>query len=130
MAATIVRPEFPSTPVERDARLAELVRDLSGAPAAAVEAAFSAAPPAPAEPLERVAHALVMLRRHGGVRIAGYVPVAAPVRGARPDDLPAAPEMRAGPGWPTSVRAQLMRSRTSSATTASTHPITSANARS
>lgn len=105
----------------------EFVRDLSGATIPAAEAAFHQAPPSPAEPLERVAHALVQLRHAGKLRVAAYVPE---VR-ARPStatDIVAAPTLHEGPHWRSAARAQLVRSRSRSATTDSMHATGSANA--
>ena len=110
MAATIVRFDRGTDSHSREQRLLELVRDLSGAPNGIAAAAFQQAPPAPAEPLERVAHALVRLRRAGGVRIAAYVPDHIPPPG-RAADIVAFPTLHAGPGWPGRVRDQLVRSR-------------------
>jgi hypothetical protein len=110
MAATIVRFDQATETCDREQRLLELVRDLSGAPNGVAAAAFQQAPPAPAEPLERVAHALVRLRRGGGVRIAAYVPDLTPPPG-RAVDIVAFPTLLAGPSWPGRVRGQLVRSR-------------------
>jgi hypothetical protein len=109
MAATIVRSEA-ATGTDRDGRLLELVRDLSGAPSPVAAAAFQQAPPSPAEPLERVAHALVQLRHSGGLRIAAYVPDVELPEG-RASDIVAFPTLHSGPGWPAAFRAQLARSR-------------------
>jgi hypothetical protein len=115
MAATIVRFDRPRDTRDRDRRLLELVRDLTGAPSGAVAAAFEQAPPAPAEPLERVAHALVQLRHHGGIRIAAYVPeVRAPA--GRAADIVAFPTLHAGPAWPSRLRDQLARARNRAST--------------
>jgi hypothetical protein len=115
MAATIVRFEPATETRNRDQRLLELVRDLSGAPSGVAAAAFQQAPPAPAEPLERVAHALVRLRHSGGLRIAAYVPEVRPPAG-RAADIVAFPTLPAGPSWRAQVRDQLMRSRTAAST--------------
>ena len=109
MTATIVRGE-PATDTNRDRRLLELVRDLSGAPNPLAAAAFEQAPPSPAEPLERVAYALVRLRRSGGLRIAAYVPDVSLPSG-RTADIVAFPTLHAGPSWSDAVRPQLARAR-------------------
>jgi hypothetical protein len=115
MAATIVRFDRGAVSRDRDQRLLELVRDLSGVPSGVAAAAFQQAPPPPAEPLERVAHALVHLRHHGGLRIAAYVPQVNPPQG-RAADIVAFPSLRAGHSWPARVRDQLARSRRTAST--------------
>jgi hypothetical protein len=115
MAATIVRFDRAVVTRDRDQRLLELVRDLSGAPSGIAAAAFQQAPPAPAEPLERVAHALVLLRRSGGLRIAAYVPTVTPPPG-RAADIVAVRTLDAGPAWPHRMRDQLARSRRAAST--------------
>jgi len=115
MAATIVRIDRTAATRDRDQRLLELVRDLSGASSGVAAAAFQQAPPAPAEPLERVAHALVRLRRSGGLRIAAYVPAVTPPPG-RASDLVAIRTLDAGPAWPRRMRDQLARSRRAAST--------------
>lgn len=121
MTATIVSLDAHSERRLREQRLMELVRDLSGAPAPEAEAAFRQAPPPPTEPLERVAHALVHLRRHGAPRVARYVThetVGAPDE----TDVVPLPTLTSGPRWAPSLRPQLIRSATRSATTASMQP--------
>jgi hypothetical protein len=127
MAATIIRISGPSESETREQRLMELVRDLSGATTPAAEAAFHQAPPSPAEPLERVAHALVQLRHTGSLRIAAYVP---PVqtRPAATADIVPLPTLHEGPSWAGGLRGQLVRSRSRSATTDSMQPTGSSKA--
>jgi hypothetical protein len=127
MAATIIRVNGPGDTETRDQRLMELVRDLSGAPVPAAEAAFHQAPPSPAEPLERVAHALVQLRHTGVLRIAAYVPPVE-VRPTSGVEVTPLPTLHEGPGWARSMRSQLVRSRSRSATTDSMHPTGSSSA--
>ncbi|HEX7094877.1 MAG TPA: hypothetical protein VF183_03275 [Acidimicrobiales bacterium] len=121
MTATIVSLEDRSERRAREQRLMELVRDLSGVPTSEAEAAFQCAPPPPTEPLERVAHALVQLRRNGGLRIARYV-ARETVATTRNADVVPLPTLGAGPMWRRSVRPQLMRSAIKSATSASMQP--------
>ena len=121
MTATIVSLEARSERRLREQRLMELVRDLSGAPVPAAEAAFQQAPPSPTEPLERVAHALVQLRRAGEVRVARYVPNDEVATTDAAEVVPL-PTLVTGPRWPNAVRPQLMRSATRSATAASMQP--------
>jgi hypothetical protein len=127
MAATIIRFSGPGDTETREQRLMELVRDLSGATTPAAEAAFHQAPPSPAEPLERVAHALVQLRHTGSLRIAAYVPPVESRPTASADIVPL-PTLHEGPGWARSTRAQLVRSRSRSATTDSMQATGSSNA--
>ena len=129
MTATIVSLEAHSERRLREQRLMELVRDLSGAPAVEAEAAFQQAPPSATEPLERVAHALVHLRRHGGLRVARYVPHD-DVGPVNPSDVVPLPTLTSGPQWSASLRRQLMRSATRSATAASMQPTGSPKERS
>jgi len=129
MTATIVSLEAHSERRLREQRLMELVRDLSGVPASEAEAAFQQAPPPPTEPLERVAHALVHLRRHGGLRVARYVPDTQ-VGPPDPAEVLPLPTLTSGLRWAPSLRPQLMRSATRSATTASMQPTGSAKGRS
>ena len=126
MAATIIRVSGSGETETREQRLMELVRDLSGAPTPAAVEAFNQAPDSP-EPLARVAHALVHLRRTGSLRIAAYVPPVS-ARPARPTELVAVPTLHEGPQWATGMRGQLVRSRSRSATTDSMHPTGSAKA--
>ena len=114
MAATIIRISSPGDTETREHRLMELVRDLSGATTPAAEAAFHQAPPSPAEPLERVAHALVQLRHTGSLRIAAYVPPVVARPTATTDVVPL-PTLHEGPGWARGLRSQLVRSRSRSA---------------
>ena len=115
MAATIVRFDKTAVTRDREQRLLELVRDLSGVPSGLAAAAFQQAPPPPAEPLERVAHALVHLRKRGGLRIAAYVPAVTPPPG-RAADIVAIRTLDAGPAWPRRMRDQLARSRRTAST--------------
>jgi hypothetical protein len=117
MAATIVRFDRQGDTRAQEQRLLELVRDLSGAPKGLAADAFGHAPPAPADALERVAHALVHLRHHGGLRIAAYVPEVQTPPG-RAADLLAIPTLGAGPSWPGQLRAQLVRARRAASTDA------------
>ena len=125
MAATIVRPGGSPELHADEGRLVELVRDLTGVPRDAAVAAFRDGPPAPAEPLRRVAYALVALR-HLGHRgnTARQEPLPLP---QRPPGATAAPSLAAGPPWPQHQASRLVNAlRTAS----STQPTGSASARS
>jgi hypothetical protein len=133
MAATIVRPGGSAELRADDGRLVELVRDLTGVPRDTAVAAFRDGPPAPAEPLRRVAYALVALRHlgHPGIGVAQHRPTPLPRR--RADQLPeVAPPatpipLVAGPPWPQHHASRLINAlRTAS----STQPTGSPSARS
>jgi hypothetical protein len=115
MAATIVRFDRHGDTRAQEQRLLEFVRDLSGAPTDMAAVAFDQAPPAPADALERVAHALVHLRHRGGLRIAAYVPDVQTPPG-RAADIVAFPTLSAGPSWPGQIRTQVVRSRRTAST--------------
>jgi hypothetical protein len=121
-----------------DLRLAELVRDLTGADYTVARAAVSAAPDAEEEPLARVAHALCALRRLGTLRVAGYVarsPSTAPAAPPRPETArheTARPALPAGASWqklgPVPRASQLARSASAARTASSMHASGSARA--